>query len=156
MEAMANRLPGMDIRTYDTGAVYWGEPGAMGQHSFYQLIHRGRASSLAISHLLRASVDRTWTASRSTIANVFAQAETLAFGKDGGDVAPRAPPPSSHIGCSGNRPSNVPPGGPIRRPQPLPSRRSTYEPPVFTQRVPAWDIAPSTNGAWNSAGARPA
>src|SRR5215469_1906457 len=66
---------------YPTGAIYWGEPGTNGQHSFYQLIHQGTrlipADFIAFIRPLN-SVGRHHD---MLLANVFAQAEALAFGK---------------------------------------------------------------------------
>ena len=73
-------LEGEEIN-YDTGPVYWGEPGTNGQHSFYQLIHQGTrlipCDFIAFGHALTA-LGRHHDI---LLANVFAQAEALAFGK---------------------------------------------------------------------------
>ncbi len=66
---------------YQTGAIYWGEPGTNGQHSFYQLIHQGTklipCDFIACGKTLNPLGDHH----DLLVANVFAQAEALAFGK---------------------------------------------------------------------------
>ena len=66
---------------YDTGAIYWGEPGTNGQHSFYQLIHQGTelipADLIGFEHSLNPLGEHH----DLLMANVFAQTEALAFGK---------------------------------------------------------------------------
>ena len=72
-----------DAVDYETGAIYWGEPGTNGQHSFYQLIHQGTklipADLIGFKHTLNPLGDHH----DLLMANVFAQAEALAFGKTG-------------------------------------------------------------------------
>ena len=79
------RLDG-DAVTYDTGAVVWGEPGTNGQHAFYQLIHQGTtpipADFIGFFEPDFPAVDHH----DILIANLFAQAEALAFGKTGDEV----------------------------------------------------------------------
>src|ERR671937_2009427 len=85
---------------YQTGPIYWGEPGTNGQHSFYQLIHQGTklipCDFIGFSQPLNA-LGRHHDL---LVANVFAQAEALAFGKE----APRDEP---YGAFPGNRPTNV-------------------------------------------------
>src|SRR5258708_32455862 len=93
---------------YQTGPIYWGEPGTNGQHSFYQLIHQGTrlipCDFIAFAHAL-TPLGRHHDI---LLANVFAQAEALAFGKTaeevkaGGTAGPLVPPP----GVERNRPPN--------------------------------------------------
>ena len=75
---------------YQTGPVYWGEPGTNGQHSFYQLIHQGTrlipCDFIAFGHAL-TPLGRHHDI---LLANIFAQAEALAFGKTGRKSKPRA------------------------------------------------------------------
>jgi glucose-6-phosphate isomerase len=94
---------------YQTGPIYWGEPGTNGQHSFYQLIHQGTrlipcdfiAFSKALNPLGRHH--------DILIANVFAQAEALAFGKTTEQVEADGTPAwlAPHRTFEGNRPSNM-------------------------------------------------
>jgi glucose-6-phosphate isomerase len=94
---------------YDTGPIYWGEPGTNGQHSFYQLIHQGTrlipCDFIVFARALNALPPHHDTLS----ANVFAQAEALAFGKSADEVAAEGTPAwlVPHRVFEGNRPSNV-------------------------------------------------
>ena len=94
---------------YQTGPIYWGEPGTNGQHSFYQLIHQGTrlipCDFIAFTHALTplgAHHD-------ILLANVFAQAEALAFGKTAAEVKAEGTPDwlVPHRVFEGNRPSNM-------------------------------------------------
>ena len=94
---------------YDTGPIYWGEPGTNGQHSFYQLIHQGTRLIPCDFIAFVESLSPLKRHHDILLANVFAQAEALAFGKtreqvkaDGvaNDLAP-------HRVFEGNRPSNM-------------------------------------------------
>jgi glucose-6-phosphate isomerase len=93
---------------YQTGAIYWGEPGTNGQHSFYQLIHQGTelipCDFIAFAQPLNA-VGRHHD---MLLANVFAQAEALAFGKTPEQVKKEGTPDwlVPHRVFEGNRPSN--------------------------------------------------
>jgi glucose-6-phosphate isomerase len=94
---------------YDTGPIYWGEPGTNGQHSFYQLIHQGTrlipCDFIAFAHTLNP-LGRHHDI---LLANVFAQAEALAFGKTEAEVKAEGTPDwlVPHRLFEGNRPSNV-------------------------------------------------
>jgi glucose-6-phosphate isomerase len=94
---------------YQTGPIYWGEPGTNGQHSFYQLIHQGTrlipCDFIAFVHTLRP-LGRHHDI---LIANVFAQAEALAFGKTPEEVKAEGTPDwlVPHRVFEGNRPSNT-------------------------------------------------
>jgi glucose-6-phosphate isomerase len=94
---------------YQTGPIYWGEPGTNGQHSFYQLIHQGTrlvpCDFIAFAQPLN-SIGRHHDI---LIANVFAQAEALAFGKTTQEVEADGTPPwlAPHRIFDGNRPSNT-------------------------------------------------
>jgi glucose-6-phosphate isomerase len=94
---------------YQTGPIYWGEPGTNGQHSFYQLIHQGTrlipCDFIAFGHALN-------TLGRHhdmLVANVFAQTEALAFGKTRAQVRAEGTPDwlVPHRVFEGNRPSNT-------------------------------------------------
>jgi glucose-6-phosphate isomerase len=125
---------------YDTGAVYWGEPGTNGQHSFYQLIHQGTVlipvDLIGFARTLNPLGDHHDFLS----SNVFAQAEALAFGKTeeqvraDGTAAAVVP----HRVMEGNRPTNTLLCD-ILTPRLLGSLVALYEHSVFTQGV-IWDI----------------
>ena len=94
---------------YQTSPVYWGEPGTNGQHSFYQLIHQGTrlipCDFIAFAHAL-TPLGRHHDI---LLANVFAQAEALAFGKTADEVKAEKVPAAlvPHKVFEGNRPSNT-------------------------------------------------
>ena len=99
-----------DPVTYDTGPIYWGEPGTNGQHSFYQLIHQGTRLIPCDFIAFGQSLNPLGQQHDMLLANVFAQSEALAFGKTpersprrGLARLARAPP---HV-FEGNRPSNT-------------------------------------------------
>jgi glucose-6-phosphate isomerase len=102
------RLDGTEVN-YQTSAIYWGEPGTNGQHSFYQLIHQGTrlipCDFIAFAHALNP-VGRQHD---MLIANVFAQSEALAFGKARDQVKAEGTPDwlVPHRVFEGNRPSNT-------------------------------------------------
>ena len=95
--------------TYDTSPIYWGEPGTNGQHSFYQLIHQGTrlipCDFIAFAHAL-TPLGRHHDI---LLANVFAQAEALAFGKTAEQVKAEGTAAAlvPHRVFEGNRPSNT-------------------------------------------------
>jgi glucose-6-phosphate isomerase len=93
----------------DTGAVYWGEPGTNGQHSFYQLIHQGTRLIPCDFVCFANSLNPLGNHHDLLVANVFAQAEALAFGKTSEEVAAEGNPDwlVPHRTFPGNRPSNV-------------------------------------------------
>jgi len=125
---------------YDTGAVYWGEPGTNGQHSFYQLIHQGTqlipVDLLGFAKALNPIRDHHDILS----SNVFAQAQALAFGKTLDEVLAEGTPPeiAPHRVMEGNRPSNVLLAE-ILTPRLLGSLVALYEHSVFTQGA-IWGI----------------
>ena len=94
---------------YDTGAIFWGEPGTNGQHSFYQLIHQGTqlipGDFIGFAHSLNQLGDHH----DMLMSNVFAQAEALAFGKTAEQVRAEGTPEAvvPHRVFEGNRPSNT-------------------------------------------------
>ena len=94
---------------YETGAVYWGEPGTNGQHSFYQLIHQGTklipADLIGFGQTLNPLGDHHDILS----SNVFAQAQALAFGMTEAEVRAEGTAPGvvPHRVMPGNRPTNV-------------------------------------------------
>jgi glucose-6-phosphate isomerase len=125
---------------YQTGPVYWGEPGTNGQHSFYQLIHQGTrlipCDFIAFGHAL-TSLGRHHDI---LLANVFAQAEALAFGKTAEEVKAEGTPDwlVPHRVFEGNRPSNVILADRLT-PEVLGQLVALYEHSVFTQGV-IWNI----------------
>ena len=128
--------------TYDTSPIYWGEPGTNGQHSFYQLMHQGTrlipCDFIAFAHAL-SPLGRHHDI---LLANVFAQAEALAFGKTAAEVEAEGTPAAlvPHRVFEGNRPSNVILADRLT-PDTLGSLVSLYEHSVFTQGA-IWDINP--------------
>jgi glucose-6-phosphate isomerase len=114
---------------YETGAIYWGEPGTGGQHSFYQLIHQGTklipADLIGFEH----SLNPLGQHHDLLISNVFAQAEALAFGRTA-DVP--------HRTFEGNRPTNTILLDRLT-PEALGKLVALYEHSVFTQGT-VWGI----------------
>jgi glucose-6-phosphate isomerase len=125
---------------YDTGAVYWGEPGTNGQHSFYQLIHQGTklipCDLIGFAEPLNPLGDHH----DLLISNVFAQAEALAFGKTAEEVRAEGVPDElvAHKTFEGNRPTNVILAQRLT-PAALGSLVALYEHSVFTQGV-VWSV----------------
>ena len=77
---------------YQTGPIYWGEPGTNGQHSFYQLIHQGSKPDPVRLHRLLPSAEPDRHHHDLLMANVFAQTEALAFGKTADEVEAEGTP----------------------------------------------------------------
>jgi glucose-6-phosphate isomerase len=125
---------------YDTGAIYWGEPGTNGQHSFYQLIHQG--TTLIPVDLIGFGKSLNPLRDHHDIlsSNVFAQAQALAFGKTLEEVRAEGTPDNvaPHRVMEGNRPSNVLLAE-ILTPRLLGSLIALYEQSVFTQGA-IWDV----------------
>jgi glucose-6-phosphate isomerase len=125
---------------YQTSPVYWGEPGTNGQHSFYQLIHQGTrlipCDFIAFGHAL-TPLGRHHDI---LLANVFAQAEALAFGKTAAEVKAEGTPDwlVPHRVFEGNRPSNVILADRLT-PEVLGQLVALYEHSVFTQGA-IWNI----------------
>jgi glucose-6-phosphate isomerase len=125
---------------YDTGAVYWGEPGTNGQHSFYQLIHQGTVlipvDLIGFARSLNPIRDQHDLLS----SNVFAQAAALAFGKTEDEVRAEGTAEAvvPHRVMEGNRPTNTLLCD-VLTPRLLGSLVALYEHSVFTQGV-IWDI----------------
>ena len=141
MESNGKRvtLDGAEV-DYQTGAVFWGEPGTNGQHSFYQLIHQG--TKLIPLDLL--GFGKTLNPLRDhhdiLISNVFAQAQALAFGKTEEEVLAEgtAPEIAPHRVMPGNRPTNVLLAEKLT-PRLLGTLVALYEHSVFTQGT-IWNI----------------
>ena len=125
---------------YETGAVYWGEPGTNGQHSFYQLIHQG--TKLIPVDLIGFGQTLNPLGEHHDIlsSNVFAQAKALAFGKTEQEVLAggTAPEVAPHRVMPGNRPTNVLLAEKLT-PRLLGALVALYEHSVFTQGT-IWGI----------------
>jgi glucose-6-phosphate isomerase len=125
---------------YDTGAVFWGEPGTNGQHSFYQLIHQGTrlipVDLIGFGKTLNPVRDHHDILS----SNVFAQAQALAFGKTEEQVRAEGTAENvvPHRVMEGNRPSNVILAE-VLTPRVLGTLVALYEHSVFTQGT-IWGI----------------
>jgi glucose-6-phosphate isomerase len=132
-------LDGTEV-TYETGPIYWGEPGTNGQHSFYQLIHQGTKLIPCDFIAFAQPLNPLGRHHDLLLANVFAQAEALAFGKTAQEV--RAEGTSDwlvpHRTFEGNRPSNTLLLDRLT-PAALGKLVALYEHSVFTQGV-IWRI----------------
>jgi len=133
-------LDGTMISDYQTGPIFWGEPGTNGQHSFYQLIHQGTklipCDFIGFANTLNPLGDHH----DILMSNIFAQAEALAFGKTAEEVKAEGTPDglASHRTFEGNRPSNVILADRLT-PEALGKVVALYEHSVFTQGV-VWNI----------------
>jgi len=142
MESNGKRttLDGKHIDDYETGPIFWGEPGTNGQHSFYQLIHQGTklipCDFVSFAH----SLNPLGVHHDLLTANVFAQAEALAFGKTAeqvkADGVANWQVPARTF--DGNHPSSVLVADRLT-PQVLGALVALYEHSVFTQGV-IWNI----------------
>ena len=125
---------------YQTGPLYWGEPGTNGQHSFYQLIHQG--TSLIPVDLIGFAKGLNPLRDHHDIlsSNVFAQAQALAFGKTEDEVRAEGTPEAvvPHRVMQGNRPTNVLLAE-VLTPRVLGALVALYEHSVFTQGT-IWGI----------------
>jgi glucose-6-phosphate isomerase len=95
--------------SYDTGPIYWGEPGTNGQHSFYQLIHQGTRLIPCDFIGFHKALNRLGEQHDMLLANIFAQGEALAFGKTADEVKAEGSADwlVPHRVFEGNRPSNT-------------------------------------------------
>ena len=125
---------------YQTGPIYWGEPGTNGQHSFYQLIHQGTKLIPCDFIAFVQSVNPLGNHHELLLANVFAQAEALAFGKTPDEVRLEGTPEwlVPHRTFEGNRPSTVILAEKLT-PETLGKLIALYEHSVFTQGT-IWQI----------------
>jgi glucose-6-phosphate isomerase len=132
-------LDGTHVAT-ETGPVYWGEPGTNGQHSFYQLIHQGTRLIPCDFIGFAKSLNPLGRHHDMLMANVFAQAEALAFGKTAEQVKAEGTPDwlVPHRVFEGNRPSNVILAD-VLTPEVLGKLVALYEHSVFTQGA-IWNI----------------
>jgi glucose-6-phosphate isomerase len=133
------RLDGETV-DYDTGAVYWGEPGTNGQHSFYQLIHQGTSIIPCDFIGFGKALNPLGRHHDLLLANVFAQAEALAFGKTADEVKAEGTPDwlVPHRVFEGNRPSTTILAEKLT-PEILGTLVALYEHSVFTQGA-IWQI----------------
>jgi glucose-6-phosphate isomerase len=125
---------------YDTGPIYWGEPGTNGQHSFYQLIHQGTRLIPADFIAFVKAITPLGRHHDILLANVFAQTEALAFGKTPAQVKAEGTPDwlVPHRVFEGNRPSNTIFAQRLT-PEALGKLVALYEHSVFTQGT-IWGI----------------
>jgi glucose-6-phosphate isomerase len=125
---------------YDTGPIYWGEPGTNGQHSFYQLIHQGTRLIPCDFIAFANALTPLGRHHDILLANVFAQAEALAFGKAADQVKAEGTPDwlVPHRVFAGNRPSNTILADRLT-PGVLGALVSLYEHIVFVQSV-VWNV----------------
>jgi glucose-6-phosphate isomerase len=141
MESNGKRvtLTGAEV-DYQTGAVYWGEPGTNGQHSFYQLLHQG--TKLIPVDLIGFAHSNNPLGEHHDLlmSNVFAQAEALAFGKTAEQVRAEGTPETivPHRTMPGNRPTNTILAERLT-PHTLGALVALYEHSVFTQGA-IWGI----------------
>ncbi|MGH7845174.1 MAG: glucose-6-phosphate isomerase [Candidatus Binatia bacterium] len=125
---------------YDTGPIYWGEPGTNGQHSFYQLIHQGTRLIPCDFIAFNKTLNPLGRHHDMLLANVFAQSEALAFGKTAEEVKAEGTPDwlAPHRVFEGNRPSNTILAEQLT-PETLGKLVALYEHSVFTQGA-IWNI----------------
>ncbi|HSF14949.1 MAG TPA: glucose-6-phosphate isomerase [Vicinamibacteria bacterium] len=125
---------------YDTGPIYWGEPGTNGQHSFYQLIHQGTRLIPCDFIGFGQALNPLGRHHDALMANLFAQTEALAFGKTPEQVKAEGTPEwlVPHRIFDGNRPSNTILAERLT-PETLGKLVALYEHNVFTQGV-IWSI----------------
>ena len=125
---------------YQTGPIYWGEPGTNGQHSFYQLIHQGTRLIPCDFIAFNKTLNPLGRHHDLLLANVFAQAEALAFGKTADELKAEGVPEKliPHKTFEGNRPSNTIFLDELT-PESLGKLIALYEHCVFTQGI-IWDI----------------
>ena len=132
-------LDGKQVK-YDTGAIFWGEPGTNGQHSFYQLIHQGTRLIPCDFIAFGQALTPLGRHHDILLANVFAQSEALAFGKTPAQVKAEGTPDwlVPHRVFEGNRPSNTILAERLT-PEILGALVALYEHSVYTQGV-IWNI----------------
>jgi glucose-6-phosphate isomerase len=125
---------------YDTGAIYWGEPGTNGQHSFFQLIHQGTRLIPCDFIAFERTHNPLGNHHTLLLASVLAQAEALAFGKSADEVRAEGNPDwlEPHRTFEGNRPTSFILGDELT-PEMLGKLVALYEHSVFTQGV-VWNI----------------
>jgi len=132
-------LDGTEV-DYQTGPIYWGEPGTNGQHSFYQLVHQGTRLIPSDFIAFAKSLNPLGRHHDMLLANVCAQTEALAFGKTPEQVKAEGTPDwlVPHRVFQGNRPSNTILSEKLT-PEALGTLVALYEHSVFTQGA-VWNI----------------
>jgi len=132
-------LNGKEI-DYQTGPIYWGEPGTNGQHSFYQLIHQGTKLIPCDFIGFYKTLNPMGRHHDLLMANVFAQTEALAFGKTAEELKAEGTPDwlVPHRVFEGNRPSNIIMADELT-PETLGKLVALYEHTVFTEGA-IWSI----------------
>jgi glucose-6-phosphate isomerase len=130
------------LASYDTGPIYWGEPGTNGQHSFYQMIHQGTRLIPCDFIGFCQTLNPLSNHHDILMANLIAQSEALAFGKTAAEVKAEGTPDwlVPHRTFEGNRPSSTILADRLT-PETLGKLVALYEHSVFTQGV-VWDIDP--------------
>ena len=125
---------------YQTGPIYWGEPGTNGQHSFYQLIHQGTRLIPCDFIGFNQTLNPLGPHHDLLMANVFAQTQALAFGKTADEVRAEGTPERlvPHRTFEGNRPTNTILADRLT-PKTLGALVALYEHSVFTQGA-IWQI----------------
>jgi glucose-6-phosphate isomerase len=125
---------------YQTGPIYWGEPGTNGQHSFYQLIHQGTKLIPCDFIGFCQSLNPSGRHHDVLMANLFAQGEALAFGKTADEVRAEGTPEwlVPHRTFEGNRPSSTILADRLT-PETLGALVALYEHSVFAQGI-IWDV----------------
>jgi glucose-6-phosphate isomerase len=132
-------LDGVRVKR-NTSPIYWGEPGTNGQHSFFQLLHQGTRLVPCDFIVFAKSLNPLGSHHEQLVANAFAQAQALAFGKTAEQVAADGTPAwlVPHCVLDGNRPSNTILAECLS-PAVLGKLVALYEHSVFTQGV-LWNI----------------
>jgi glucose-6-phosphate isomerase len=136
---------------YNTGPIYWGEPGTNGQHSFYQLLHQGTRLIPCDFIAFEEPLNPLGGQHELLLANVLAQGEALAFGKTIKEVEAEGTAPTivPHRVFEGNRPSNT-----LLLKRLTPRALAGWWPSTSTACSPKARFGrsiPSINGAWSSA-----
>jgi glucose-6-phosphate isomerase len=128
------------VANYQTGPIYWGEPGTNGQHSFYELIHQGTKLIPCDFIGFYRTLNPLGHHHDLLMVNLFAQTEALAFGKTEDEVRAEGTPDwlAPHRVCEGNRPTNTILAERLT-PESLGKLVALYEHSVFTQGV-IWHI----------------
>ena len=133
------RLDGARV-DYNTGAIYWGEPGTNGQHSFYQLLHQGTQVVACDFILFAQALEPVFDMQDMLAANALAQAAVLAFGRTADEVRADGTPDAlvPHKVMPGNRPSTFIMAARLE-PHALGAMIAAYEHSVFVQGA-VWGI----------------
>jgi glucose-6-phosphate isomerase len=143
MESVGKQVTLDGVRVdYQTGAVYWGEPGTNGQHSFYQLIHQGTKLIPCDFIAFSRTLNPLGKHHDLLMSNVFAQAEALAFGRTAEQLKAAGTPDwlIPHKTFEGNRPSSTLLMDQLT-PEMLGKLVALYEHCVFTQGA-VWGVGP--------------